>query len=133
MDILKRAFLQLLLGLIDTILVSLSIILYWLWTAKGSANVVLWFAIFLAISGAILWIGCVINASFISRETHNNNGVIASCLLGGVGAFISAAVEVKVIQDKKFQEALEIAQEKTMEAHLKMLEENKKINKNNKK
>lgn len=126
MDILKRAFLQLLLGMIDVITIGLAILTYWLWNSKGMSKGLLWLSILLAIVGAVLWISCIINASFISREIHNNNGVIASCLLGGLGAFISAAAEIKLIQEQKFEEALEKAQEKTMEAHLKMLEENKK-------
>lgn len=133
MDILKRVYLQLLIGMIDVVFVGLSILCYWQWSAKDAAKVVLYLSIFLAIAGTILWIGCVINASFISREVHNNNGVIASCLLGGLGAALSAAAEIVAIKEKKFEEALEIAQEKTMEAHLKMLEENKKNKQNNNK
>ena len=118
MDLLKRVYLQMIIGILDSVFMVLSIIIYWIWDKNGGHGLAVTSAVF-GIITAILWVVAIINASFVSKETHNNNGVIASCLLGGIGAVITASAEIKVIREQRFEEALEKAQEKTLEAHLK--------------
>lgn len=121
MDLLKRVYLQMILGIIDTVFIVLSVMIYWIWDKHGGSALAVTSGVF-GVIAAILWIGVIINASFVSKETHNNNGVIASCLLGGIGAILTASGEIKVIKEQRFEEALEKAQEKTLEAHLKFQE-----------
>lgn len=121
MDLLKRVYLQMILGIIDTVFIVLSVMIYWIWDKNGGSTLAVTSGVF-GVIAAILWIGVIINASFVSKETHNNNGVIASCLLGGIGAILTASGEIKVIKEQRFEEALEKAQEKTLEAHLKFQE-----------
>ena len=125
MDLLKRVYLQMILGIIDTVFIALSVIIYWIWDKNGGSGLAVTSGVF-GVVAAILWVAVIINASFISKETHNNNGVIASCLLGGIGAILTASGEIKVIREQRFEEALEKAQEKTLEAHLKFQEKEEK-------
>lgn len=119
-DNLQKIKIYIIVGIIQLIFMVTAIVSYVVYHNTGKSNHILMSvgALGFGIIAVFLWIVLIIGAAFVVKETHNNNNVILTCLFGGLGASLSGYATLRQLENEIFEEALERAQEKTMEAKL---------------